>query len=171
MAEPRFIGMEEMTVDEKGRVGIPAKFMAVLRQVDASEELRLGMVLTPENSIKLMPYSDFVALQKRWDELDDAIEEERILLNMGPMWADEAALDKQNRIRLSPLMQKRCGVQRDVVVTGNVRFMQIFSREAFEALQAGTTPEKWSQALSRAAGKGREPQPVQYVINATPARP
>lgn len=165
--DQRFIGMEEMSVDQKGRVGIPARFMNVLRALAPGADGEVGMLLTPDRSIKVMPLPFFNELLERWDSFNPEFEEERLLLNVGPSGAAQALLDKQNRIKLSPMMMKFCQIQPEslVVVSGHMKYMQIYSATVFEQMVQQALPQ-WGQAASRAAERSREKPVQQFVIEA-----
>jgi MraZ protein len=131
-----FLGNDQMTVDEKGRVGIPRRFMTVLRAADPDHGDGVGVMITPERSIKVMPVAYFNQELARWSGLNEQIDEERMILNLSTSMAELAALDKQNRIKLNPLMMELCSIDRQVVVVGSIKFMQIFDvkvwRQMFE---------------------------------------
>jgi division/cell wall cluster transcriptional repressor MraZ len=169
MLDTNFIGMEEMTVDDKGRVGIPARYMQVLQALDPDFDRKVGLVLTPDRSVKILPMPQFRALLAKWEGYNDEFEEDRLLLNVRPAMADVAALDKQNRIKIAPRMLKICGIERNVVISGHMKFMQLFSDTAFDALYETGLPASGA-AASRAATRGQAPQPIQYVINTTPTQ-
>jgi division/cell wall cluster transcriptional repressor MraZ len=129
----KFLGSEKMTVDEKGRVGIPARFMAVLRSLYPNHCATVGVTITPDLSIKLMPLPLYNEFMDRLDQFNDQIEEERLILNLVTSFAEEAELDKQNRIKLSQMIMEKCqiGIGRQVVVTGNQQYMQIFDEDVW----------------------------------------
>ncbi len=152
MLDQRFIGMEQMTVDEKFRVGIPSKFMPMLRKIDPSEDLQVGLVLTPDRSIKIMPMPAFNRMLERWENYNESFEEERLLLNLEPATAEVAGLDKQNRIKLNPWMLRKCGISRDVVVIGSRDCLQIFSDQVYDEYY-DVSRKDWSKAGSAAANR------------------
>lgn len=129
--EPAFLNNQEMVVDTKMRVGIPERFMKVLKQgfPDACEEI--GVTATPDRSIKLMPKPTFLKELEFWETLDDQINDQRTILNLLTSFADLVPLDKQNRIRLSPALCKFCNITRNVIVVGNIRYMQIFDLDTW----------------------------------------
>ena len=123
--EDAFLSNEQMTVDEKGRVGIPARYIAVLKARCPEETDKVGLMITPERSIKVMPINAFHQEVNEWKTLDERDEDERTVLNMTGL-AEEAPLDKQNRIKLNPMMMDLCGIARQVVFVGSVNYMQIY---------------------------------------------
>lgn len=153
MAPPAFLNNQEMTVDTKGRVGIPERFMKVLKQgyPDACEEI--GVTATPDRSVKLMPKPLFEQELERWSELDDRITDQRTILNLLTAFADLLPLDKQNRIKLSPQLLKFCNIDRDVIIVGSIHYMQIYDRHTWEE-RVRQDMEKFGDAINAVAMNG-----------------
>ena len=168
MSETQFTGLERMTADPKGRVGVPARYLRVLKNICPDRADRVGVRLTPERSIKVMPAPMYEAELETWSGLDDRIDDERMVLNMSTVGADLLELDNQNRIRLNPLLMKLCGIDRQVVFVGSVRFMQIYAEEVYLEMIQANQPA-WSRAQTNVARQSAAPAaeaaPVQYVIN------
>jgi MraZ protein len=162
-----FLGIEAMTVDDKGRVALPARFANLLRRTAGEETGTIGLRLTPERSIKLMPPGLFDRELARWDKLDDDLDEERLVLNLSASLAERVALDKQNRFKLNALMMEVCQVQREVVIVGSIRYMQLYAAEVWRAMVERDLP-RMGEAMAKVSGKGQPPAPVQYIIQATP---
>ncbi|MEN6627276.1 MAG: hypothetical protein ABFD69_13715 [Candidatus Sumerlaeia bacterium] len=160
-----FLGNEQMTVDQKGRVGIPARFVAVLRALDPADADKVGVMITPDRSIKIMPATFFRAELERWSRLDDRDSQERMILNLATSLAELVVLDKQNRIKLNPMMMEMAGIDRQVVIVGNIKFMQIFDEPTWrEMFKKNLTA--WGEASTSVARRAEAPAPIQYVINA-----
>lgn len=165
-----FIGIEPMTVDNKGRVGIPARFMATLRAICPERADAVGVMITPDLSIKLMPALFFEQEIERLNRLNDQVEEERLILNLSTSFAELAQLDKQNRIKLNPLMMEECSIRRDVVIIGSRQYMQLFDEKSWREYRKRALPLLGS-AASQVARKSEPKSPIQYVINAGSVEP
>jgi MraZ protein len=159
----KFLGNDPMTIDDKGRLGVPARFMAVLRQLCPDNADALGVMITPDRSVKIMPMPYFERALERLEKLDDQVDEERLILTLSTSMADSLTLDKQNRIKLNPMLMEICGLDRQVVVVGNLHYMQVFDLRVWrETMTEGIA--LWSSAQTRVAKKDAPPAPVQYVI-------
>ena len=167
--ERTFLGNERMTIDAKGRVAFPARFLAVLRQICPDQADAVGLVVSPDRSIKIMPLPAFEEALEAWRNLDDQVPEERMVLNMSTSLADVVQLDTQNRIKLNPEMMGFCEIDRQVVFTGNLQYMQLYDANVWrEKVQENL--KDLSDAAGKVARSKKEPQrPVQYVIDATPS--
>ncbi len=159
-----FLGNEQMTVDDKGRVGIPARFMSVLRESCPEDAETVGVMITPDRSIKIMPAPYFNGEITRWQGLNDQLEEERLMLNLATSMAEVVALDKQNRIKLNPLMMKVCQIGREVVIVGSLQYMQLFDLKTWREMIETGLPQ-WGSASTRIARKEEPKTTVQYVIH------
>ncbi|MCH8332662.1 hypothetical protein IIC65_01915, partial [Candidatus Sumerlaeota bacterium] len=67
MNQQLFLNSQEMLVDAKLRVGIPERFMKVLKQICPDHVDQIGLAATPDRSIKLMPYPYFMQALEQWN--------------------------------------------------------------------------------------------------------
>jgi division/cell wall cluster transcriptional repressor MraZ len=162
-----FLGNELMRVDQKGRVGIPARFMTVLRAISPDASDSVGLMISPDHSIKIMPMPCFIEEVERWNRLDDQVASERMIKNLATGSTELVQLDKQNRVKLNPLMMEICDIRQQVVIVGSMHYMQLFDQYAWKAMfKAGLS--QMGQAMETAAEKDKpKPQPVikQFIIN------
>jgi MraZ protein len=165
--EQLFIGNERMTIDNKGRVGIPARFMATLRAICPEQSEVVGLMITPDSSIKIMPVPIFEQEIERLSLLNDQIEEERLMINLELSYAELAPLDKQNRIMLNQLMMEECSIKKDVVIIGSRRYLQVFDEKAWHEYRKRGMP-RLSNAAAQVVHKNEPKSAIQYVINAGP---
>ncbi len=167
--ERTFLGNESMTIDAKGRVAFPARFLAVLREICPDQADAVGLVVSPDRSIKIMPLPAFEKSLETWRNLDYQVPAERMVLNMSTSLADVAQLDTQNRIKLNQEMMGICSIDRQVVFTGNLQYMQLYDTNVWrESIQENL--KNLSDATGEVARrKDQSQRPVQYVINATPS--
>lgn len=161
-----FLGNEQMSVDDKGRVGIPARFMAVLRAICPNEADSVGVMITPDRSIKVMPIPYFAAEIESWSKFNDRIDEERMMLNLSTSMAERMALDKQNRFKLNPLMRELCMIDQKVVIQGSMNYMQIFDAAAWREM-FNKNLARWGQASTHVALKNEPKAPVQQFVITT----
>ncbi len=166
-----FLSNEQMTVDQKGRVGIPARFMTVLRELEPEAYDRVGVMITPDRSIKIMPAAYFAEEIERWSRLDDQIDQERMVLNMATSMAELVQLDKQNRVKLNPIMMEMTGIDRQVVIVGSLRFMQLYDAQAWRDMVRQSLP-LWGKAATAVAQRATAAtQPVNQLVVNLPGGP
>jgi MraZ protein len=133
-----FIGEFEYRMDEKGRIPIPPKFR--------TEELKKdGMVLCPgmEKCITLYPISE-------WRKVADSLTSSSLMpskirkLNRAIFsTAFNLELDGQGRIVIPPNLRLFAGIIDSVVVAGANFYIELWSKELWDAEKARAQEEAW----------------------------
>jgi MraZ protein len=119
------LGEYEHTIDDKGRLTLPAKF----RQAMAG-----GVVVTRGLDSCLYAYSreDWERLvDSRLRDLDPLSREGRQLQRFFFASASEAEPDKQGRILVPAPLAQSAGLEREVVVAGVYDHLEIWDRESW----------------------------------------
>lgn len=120
-----FIGEYQHSVDQKGRVAIPAKFRATLKK---------GAVVTKglDKCLFLYPKKDWEELAKKISSLPisqkDARDFGRFLL-AGAMDVD---IDKQGRINLPGYLKDYAHIKNNAVVAGLYNRLEIWNKKDWE---------------------------------------
>jgi MraZ protein len=124
-----FLGEFRHTIDEKGRLTIPAKFRGLLAS---------GMVITRGFDRNLMAYS-----LEGWDELanrvkglplsDPVARELRRRVFSG---AIDLIPDRQGRVLLPAYLRSFANIDTDVVITGMLDHLEIWNSDAWEPMRA-----------------------------------
>jgi MraZ protein len=137
-----FLGEYNHTIDEKGRLTLPAKYRA---------ELAPGVVVTRgiDKCLFVFPMAEWQKLSEKVSALpltDTAAREFRRLLFSG---ATDADLDKQGRVLLPQYLREYAGLNGNVVVAGLNTHMEIWSPEAWSIIRANidsaASVEQWAQ--------------------------
>ena len=122
----RFAGEFEHKVDAKGRIPIPPRFRA---------ELREGMVLTPgvEKHIIVYPLSE-------WSKVTEALtagtaDSSQLRSINRAVFATAFSLkfDSQGRITLPSTLRKYAGIKEQVVVAGANTYLELWNKQEWEA--------------------------------------
>lgn len=163
--EDLFIDSAEMTVDAKNRVGIPEKFMKVLRRLCPDDADKIGVCPTPDSSICLMPRPRFESQLAEWREkmTGGSAEQRRMLTTMTSL-SGLFPLDAQNRVKLNPTLMRICSIKRDVIITGNIDYMQIFDLNGFEKSMIDGL-QQFDAMMEKSVGRQAPQTQIQYVIN------
>lgn len=122
-----FLGEYEHTVDEKGRLAIPAKFRAGLAE---------GLVLTRgfDQNLLLYPMPVWRELAARINALPITQPSARNLRRLMFAGASDLGLDKQGRIVLPPNLRQYATITSQAVVTGMDSFIEIWSAERWQTV-------------------------------------
>lgn len=122
-----FLGEYDHTVDDKGRLAIPARFRA---------GLSAGLVVTRgfDQNLLLYPLPVWHELSARVTALPMTQPAARTLRRLLFGSAANLELDKQGRILLPANLRQYADVVSDAVVAGMDTFIEIWSRERWQAV-------------------------------------
>ena len=122
-----FLGEFEHSIDDKGRVAIPARFR---------EELGEGMVLTRGFDLCLQAFPRHV-----WQQLAQKVSslslghlEARNLRRMLFSNAAEVEVDRQGRILVPQNLREYAGISEQVVITGMDTYFELWSSERWRTV-------------------------------------
>ena len=138
-----FLGEYTHTIDDKGRLTIPAKYRG---------ELAAGLVVTRGFDLNLMIFP-----VDGWQELADKIlsrpmgdKDVRTLRRRVFSGAVDLSPDRQGRIVLPAYLREFAGIDGEVVVAGVFNYIEVWSAEAWqpvrETIENSSDADRW-QAL------------------------
>lgn len=124
----RFIGTQVQTVDPKGRIVLPVRFKRLLTPADQET-----MVLTVgrERCLILYPLSEWVRLAEALDALPKG-EEKRDAIRTISDNTMELELDANGRVTIPREFLALVGIEREVALVGQLRYVEIWAREPYE---------------------------------------
>ena len=127
-----FSGWFEYTVDEKGRVSVPAAFRDKL--ASNQEPVLYATRSLSASCIEIFPASEWRALLERVSGLSQADPVVIAYRRRFISGATEVAMDKAGRVLLPVALRAQVGVDRDVMIAGNIERMEVWDRETFTKL-------------------------------------
>jgi MraZ protein len=121
-----FIGTYEHTIDEKGRLTLPARFRDALGEgVVLARGLDRNVAVYPRETWKM-------TVEARISALDPLSREARELRRFFFSGAAEADLDRQGRILVPAVLTRHAGLEREAVVAGNHDHLELWNPGAWE---------------------------------------
>jgi len=122
-----FLGEYTHTVDDKGRLTIPAKFRGLLAA---------GLVVTRgfDQNLMLFPMDEWQLLSGRIAErpmLDEGMRAFRRRVFSG---AVDLVPDRQGRILLPPYLRQFADINGEAVIAGNLNYLEIWGIEQWQAV-------------------------------------
>ena len=141
-----FVGNHEHTIDDKGRLILPAPFRARLAEG--------AYVTSLDHCLAIVPPEEFTRMA---DRLEDEVSDGSVDVNAVRAFfsqADFVTPDSQGRIRLLPHLRDLVGLGRSVIVTGYNRRIEIWNPEQF-AQRTAMGAESLADAITRGRGAGR----------------
>jgi MraZ protein len=123
-----FRGTFDHTLDAKNRLTVPARFRAMLSD---------GVVLAQsvEHCLTIWQPADYEAhVDRALSQVNPMTRQSRDLERYFSANASETELDAAGRIMIPPNLMKWAGLDKDVVVTGARKWLEIWDRDAWTTL-------------------------------------
>lgn len=124
-----FRGRYPYASDSKGRLSIPSKFREVLSADFHDERL---VITNFDNCLWAYPVAEWVKIEEKVAALPQFKEEVKALQRFFISAATECPIDKAGRILIPPTLRDYAGIQRDVVIVGMVRRIEIWAAERWK---------------------------------------
>ena len=120
-----FRGRFEFSIDSKGRISIPSKFREIL-----SEKYENRLVITNfDRGLLAFPYTEWLRLEEKTGTLNLLKRETSAFYRFFYSSANDCSIDKQGRLLIPPSLREYASLQRDVVLLGEGKWIEIFSKE------------------------------------------
>ena len=120
-----FMGEYQHSLDEKGRLIVPAKF-----REDLGEKFIITRGL--DNCLYVYPLIQWKQLEEKIKELPTSHSDTRAFVRMFFSGAVEAELDKQGRVVVPQHLREHARIDKDVYVIGISTKVEIWSKESWE---------------------------------------
>lgn len=122
-----FKGRSRHSLDEKGRLAIPARFKDVLQQKGSNV-----LVLTNHDScLWAFALEDWRAIEEKASNLSLFNQSANRYLRYFISGAQECPL-KQGRITIPPDLREIAGLQKEVVLVGELKIFEVWDRDRWE---------------------------------------
>lgn len=121
----------EYTIDDKGRLSIPAK----MRDQMQRHHQPLSLFVTPGPKGQLVAFAE--AEHEEWRNLLGAQESEEAALALRHISSNTAQcdIDGQGRIILTPRLREMGGIKREVVILGVGKRIELWAKEKLAAFE------------------------------------
>ncbi len=120
-----FLGEYQHTIDEKGRLTIPAKHRIELNEAMITRGL--------DHNLVLYPMSEWEQLAARLRQLPITDPSARALQRLFFSGAQEVTPDRQGRILIPPYLREYAGIENDVIIAGMQSYVEIWSPAAWSS--------------------------------------
>lgn len=127
-----FRGMFEHTIDDKGRVSVPARFRELLQATNDNRVVITNFMIESVRCLDVYPDAAWAQLEERL--LAQPQFNQRILRFQNYYFASahDCELDKQGRILLPPSLREHAGLTKDVVFTSALEKFRIWDRNQWK---------------------------------------
>jgi len=127
-----FKGRETYSVDDKGRVAVPAKMRRSLAP-EASDTFVVTRAPETDPCIYAYPLDEWKKMEERLVRLNQYQDRDRFFLRTLLYWADELALDKQHRIMLPKALVEFARIDKNALIIGSMDHLEIWNPTVFES--------------------------------------
>ncbi|HOK14633.1 MAG TPA: division/cell wall cluster transcriptional repressor MraZ [Candidatus Kapabacteria bacterium] len=124
-----FKGQETYSIDNKGRVNIPAKMRKSLSP-EANDTFAITRGL--DRCITAYPIDEWKKYEEKFANLNQYDEKNRYFLRMLLMWSEEVTLDAQQRISLPRKLLEFAGIESKVMIVGMGDHIEFWNPDEFE---------------------------------------
>jgi MraZ protein len=129
-----FRGRYEHAIDAKGRVNIPSKFREIL-----TEKYDDRLVITNfDHCLLAFPFEEWSVVEQKAYNLSLVKKEAKTFLRFFYSSAMDCIIDKQGRLLIPPTLREYADLQKDIVLVGEGRKIEIWAKE------------RWSEVVQRA---------------------
>jgi len=141
----RFVGAYDYTIDGQGRIILPSSFRSKLAE---------GAYITAlDNCLAVLPSEEFEAMSQLLDDSVSSgefdIEGYREFFSQ----ATEVVPDSQGRIKITPKHSDLAGFDRNVVVAGVGKRIEIWDQERWQA-KSSSRSERLAEGIGKGIGIG-----------------
>jgi len=140
-----FRGRYEHTLDAKGRLSIPSKFREVLGE---RYDSRL-VVTTYDGCLISYPFAEWQRLEERVAGLPEFKKDTRAFLRFFYSSAADCTIDKLGRILIPQTLRDYAKLDRDVILVGAFKHVEIWSKSVWETAEAAASQEDIVATLER----------------------
>jgi MraZ protein len=144
-----FKGTYENSLDEKGRVSFPAKLRKSLNS-EALERFTLLRGLEP--CLYLYPQDEWERVEEKLDRINSFTLEGRTVKRNFLRFAEDVALDKQNRLALPPQHMEWASITQKAVFIGSGERIEIWSPEKLEDFDSSLSFDDYQKLFERVMG-------------------
>lgn len=127
----QFLGEFEVKLDAKARLVMPA---GLLRQLPAAAAGKLVLNRGFEKNLVLYPANEWQVIVEGLNQLNPYVKENREFVRYFLRGATPLELDSANRMLLPKSLQEYAGIEKEVVLSGNLNNIEIWSKQLHAAV-------------------------------------
>ncbi|WP_143959937.1 division/cell wall cluster transcriptional repressor MraZ [Litoribacter populi] len=142
-----FLSTFECKLDAKGRLVLPAKFKAALPEVNGAE---LILNMDKSGCVEIHPAADFQRrIMSKISGLDEFDPKAKLLRRALMSRVSEVELDGVGRILVSKKVLEHAGIEREALLVGVGKYIEMWNPERFHATQNDLSEEEEAELIAK----------------------
>nr|PZN63169.1 MAG: cell division/cell wall cluster transcriptional repressor MraZ [Pseudomonadota bacterium] len=133
-----FRGATKVTIDDKGRVVVPAQHRAALAAPAAG---RVVVTVDRDQCLRIYPFPEWEKIEAQLNALPSLHPQVRRLQRLMIGHAQEVTLDSHGRIALTPELREFAGLSRSAWIVGQGKGLELWDEERWKAQR-----EEWMKS-------------------------
>lgn len=127
-----FSGKYYYTVDQKGRLIIPAPFREILSSNYSNKIFITNAAF--DRCLHIYPYEEWSRLEEKVRGLPKMLEEVRFFMRRVIASAQECPVDRQGRILVPAVHREDAGINGEVVIVGQIEKIELWDRREWDSV-------------------------------------
>jgi MraZ protein len=123
-----FRGRSNHLIDSKGRVSVPARFRDLIK---TNGDPRL-IVTNSDQCLAVYPFKEWQEIEEKVGQLSLVDRDIRSYKRFFISGACECSLDSQSRILIPPTLREHAGLEKEVILAGQLKYFEIWDKIRFE---------------------------------------
>jgi MraZ protein len=139
-----FRGRYYHTIDDKGRIILPSR----LREAIAEQSAGKLVITSFTGYLLAFPYGEWEILEQKISQQSLLKKQVRAFQRDFMSGAVDCNVDSQGRVLIPPSLREYAGLEKDIVLAGMVRTIEIWSKERWEEELRRTGNEDFSDFMA-----------------------
>ena len=140
-----FRGINNIAVDAKGRMAMPARYRDRLLELCGG---RLVVTVDQDHCLLVYPLPEWEVIEEKLVNLPSLNKQSRLLQRLLIGYATDREMDAQGRILLPTMLREYAGLKKKAVIIGQGKKLEIWDEDSWIASQ-----EEWVAAVQADEGE------------------